>query len=284
MKRLSIGLAGLLLMVLLAACNQEEDKKQGEERVTPVETEEATEGDIVIDKTVYGRTQPLTSTPIMVQNPGEVDTLEVENGDQVNEGDLIATIKTPAGKQNIRASRDGEIAQLSLGKGEIVSTENPLALIVDLEKIKLQFTVTNDIRSLLDKEDKLTTIINDKEYKAKVTSIGTIPDDTGLYPIEATIENKDNDLLPGMTGKLHIPEKRIDSAVIVPTEAIAEENDESFVYVIRDNKAVRTIVSIKESQSNQTAIKGDVKAGDQIVVNGQLTLTDGSKVNVVKGE
>ncbi|WBX81910.1 hypothetical protein PD280_09755 [Virgibacillus salarius] len=81
MKRLSIGLAGLLLMVLLAACNQEEDKKQGEERVTPVETEEATEGDIVIAKTVYGRTQPLTSTPIMVQNPGEVDTLEVENGD-----------------------------------------------------------------------------------------------------------------------------------------------------------------------------------------------------------
>ncbi|WBX82225.1 efflux RND transporter periplasmic adaptor subunit [Virgibacillus salarius] len=176
------------------------------------------------------------------------------------------------------------MAQLSLGKGEIVSTENPLALIVDLEKIKLQFTVTNDIRSLLDKEDKLTTIIDDKEYKAKVTSIGTMPDDTGLYPIEATIENKDNELLLGMTGKLHIPEKRIDSAVIVPTEAIAEENDESFVYVIRDNKAVRTIVSIKESQSNQTAIEGDVKAGDQIVVNGQLTLTDGSKVNVVKGE
>lgn len=185
MKKFLFSMTALLLITLLAACNEDEDTNEEEEaRVVPVETAEAAEGDLVIEKSVYGRTAPSSTAPIMLQNPGEIDTLEVENGDQVEEDDLIATISTPAGKQNIRASRDGEVVNLNGAEGDLVSNEEPFALIADMDTVKLDFSVTANVRELFEEETVMETRINDQEYEAEITSIGKMPNDTGLYAIE----------------------------------------------------------------------------------------------------
>jgi len=80
---------------------------------------------------------------------------------------------------------------------------------------------------------------------------------------------------------MKVPEKRIKQALILPTEAIVEESDETFIYIMKDDKAVKTKIKVKETQSDKTAIEGEVEKGDQIIVNGQLTLSDGDKVKVV---
>lgn len=285
MKKILISISVILFITLLAACNQDEDtNEEEEERVVPVETAEAAEGDLVIEKSVYGRTAPSSTAPIMLQSPGEIDALEVENGDQVEEDDLIATILTQAGNQNIRAPRDGEVVNLNGAEGDMVSNEDPFALIADMNTVKLDFSVTANVRELFEDEAAMETRINDQKYEAEITSIGKMPNDTGLYAIEATVENEDGEILPGMVGHMSVPEKRIEKAIIVPTEAIVQENDESFVYIVKDNKAVKQAITIQESQSDKTAIEGDVQSGDQVVVTGQLTLTDGIEVDVQKGE
>lgn len=285
MKKIYFGLVIIVIALMLTACNEEDDKKvKNEERVIPVETEKIKEGDIVIEKSIYGRTEPKGAMPVMVQNSGEVDQVEVKTGDKVEKNDPIATIQSPAGKQTIRAPKDGKITQLNVSEGELASTEDPIAIIADSDSLKLTFTVTDDDRDLLEVEDEFDVSIDNKNYKAKITSADAMPNDTGLYPIKATVKNKGNKLLPGMIAKLQVPETRIEKALIVPTQAVEEEGNESFIYVVKDNKAVRTVVSIKESQSDQTAIEGDFKVGDTVIVKGQLSLTDGSKVKVVKGE
>lgn len=274
---------GLLLIGFLTACNQNEETEHNqEENIIPVETVEVTEGDLVIEKSLYGRTEPTRLTPIMVQMPGEIDDLEVENGDQVEEGDIIATLKTQVGKQNIEAPRKGEVIQLESEEGDLVTETEPLAMIIDLTEIKVNFTVTSHLRSLLEKESKLTTEINDEKYTAEVTMVGTMPDETGLYPVEAKIENEDNKILPGMIAVMQIPEKRIKQALILPTEAIVEESDSTYIYLVEDDSVVKTEITVLETQSDKTAIEAEIEIGDQVVINGQLTIEDGSKVNVVK--
>lgn len=283
MKKALLSIAAVLLIGVLAACNQNENTVEDQEdTVIPVETVEAIEGDLVIEKSLYGRTAPIRVTPIMVQMPGEIDELKVSNGDQVEEDDLIATIKTQAGQQNIEAPRKGEITQLEVEEGDLVTDAEPLAMIIDLEEIKVNFTVTSKLHSLLEKDATLDVFINDKKYSADVTSIGTLPDETGLYPVVASVENKANEILPGMVAIMHVPEERIDNAIILPTEAIIEESEGAFVYLVQDDQVVKTEITILETQSDETAIEGEVNAGDQVVINGQLTLEDGSKVNVVK--
>lgn len=43
-------------------------------------------------------------------------------------------------------------------------------------------------------------------------------------------------------------------------------------------------VSVITMQSRQTAIEGDIEAGEEIVITGQSGLEDGDAVEVVKGE
>lgn len=283
MKQIFLSVAVVLFIGFLAACNQNEETiERREDTVISVETVEATEGDLVVKKTLYGRTVPMRTTPIMIQMPGEIDKLEVENGDQVEEGDLIVTLITTAGIQNITAPNAGEIAQLEMVEGDVVTEADPLGIIIDLESLKVNFTVTDKLHALLEKDSTEEIFINEKKYTAEIISIGMIPDETGLYPVEASLENKEREILPGMVAVMHVPESRIEDAIILPTTAIHEEDDGAFIYLIQDNQANKTEITILESQSDQTAIEGEVNPGDQIVNNGQLTLEDGSKVDVVK--
>lgn len=284
MKKFGVFIAVIALLGLLAACNGS-DKKTNEtktEQVTPVEIAEATKGDLVIEKDVYGKAVPNKTTPIMLQNLGEVDSLKVAEGDRVEKDDELAVIKTPVGKQTIKAPAKGTVANLKAGEGEMVSNEEPFAVIADTEKIKLQFAVTDRLQTHFKKADKRNVFIGNKKYAAELTAIGTLPNETGLYPIEATVLNKEYDILPGTVVKMEVPVKRVKKTIIVPTSAIVEEADSTFIYIVEDDKAKQVKVEISDSQSDLTAIKGDVKAGSQIVVNGQMTLENGSKVNVVK--
>ena len=177
MKKMLLSATAILLLSALAACSEgdsEDTNAAIEERIVAVEVEEAATGTMTIERSVYGRTAANTTTPILIQTPGELDTLEVKNGDQVEEDDIIAKIATPMGKQNIRAPKDGEILNLTASEGDYVSNEQPFALIADLETMKLNFAVTADVRKLFSIDKKLTAIITDKEYEATITSKSAI--------------------------------------------------------------------------------------------------------------
>lgn len=283
MKKAFLSITAFLLIGTLAACNEtDETAEEPEEVIVPVETTQVNEGNLSVDRKLYGRIAPSTITPVMIQMPGEIDVLEVENGDRVEEDDLIAKLKTPAGIQEVKALATGEISKIEYKEGDIATEAEPFAVIVDMDELLINFSVTSQVRELFEKGKKYQMNIDEHEYEVEISSISSMPDDTGLYPIEAIVENKDDELLPGMIAQLSIPERKISSALILPTEAVIEDNEGTYIYLVKDNLAVKTEINILESQSDQTAFEGEVNEGDEVIVNGQITLSDGSKVNVVE--
>ncbi|GAB4073171.1 hypothetical protein GCM10028778_07620 [Barrientosiimonas marina] len=284
MRKISVSIAVVLLIGILAACSQdaEDDDKDQEDQVTSVETAKVTADDLVINQSLYGRTKPDKTTPVMVQSPGEVTELNVADGDMVEEDDHLATIKSQAGEQTINARTDGEITNLNVQENDMASQEKPLMVIADFDPMTLSYTVTADEQQDLGTDDTYTAVIDGTEYDAAITSVGSMPDDTGLYPVKASVDNADGNILAGMISKLIVPKKKVSDSLIVPTEAVVTESGETFVYVVEDDKAVKKDVTVKESQSKKSAVKGDVKEGDQVVVNGLLTLSDGADVDVVQ--
>ncbi|WP_067728587.1 efflux RND transporter periplasmic adaptor subunit [Oceanobacillus damuensis] len=284
MKKMLLG-AVILMIGLLAACNDDEETpEEVQERVVPVETAEAESGDLIIEKILIGRTAPGSTTPVIIQSPGEVDSLEAENGAQVEEDDLIAIIRTTNGNQNVHAPKSGQVLQIQAEEGDMATNEEPFAIIADMDEIKLQLSVTADVRSLLHVDDTYTAVIDDEEYEAAITDVGALPDDTGLYPVEATVENPEKAIIAGMIAELSIPETTVEDTILVPTAAIVREDDRSYVYIVKNDTAEKVEVSILETQSDKTAIEADVQTGDQVVITGQLTLSDGAHVDDTKGE
>ena len=284
MRKIVLSLAAILMIAMLAACNGEEEETREEEtgKVTSVETAEVSEGDLVIEKAFYGRAEPNKTAPIMLETPGEIDTLEVEEGDKVEEDDIIAKVKSPAGTQNIRSPKDGTVVNIDASEGEMASGEEPLAIIADMETMKISFEVTTADHSLFKKEDTRTIELDGEEYESEITKVGSMPGESGLLTIEAEVDNEDESILTGSVVKINIPTNRVKDSYIVPTEAVVEEDNETFIYLVNDDEVSKVEVEVKESQTDKTAIDADVKKGDQVVTKGQLTLSDGSKVKVVE--
>jgi len=288
MKRLVYIILTVGLIFLLAACTEEDEdtvtEEQEEERVVAVETAEVTEEDFILERNIYGRSAPEQVTPVTIPLPGEVTELHRTDGEEVEEGDEIAVLATAQGNTTITAPADGQVSGLAGGEGGMVSNEEPFAMIAETDNMFLDFSVTAAVRDIFEMDHTYTATIDNTEFEATITKIDAMPDDTGLYPVQATVENPDHTILAGMVAKLSATEEVIEDALTVPTAALVLEDNENFVFVISDGQAERRSIEILETATETAAIEGDIAAGDQVVVAGQLTLSDGDQVDVQEGE
>lgn len=284
-KLIFIACFGLIL--ILAACGEDENTEDEAEDAdpTPVEVEQVKTGDFKIKKTIYGNTSPKKQQPIMVEEPGELKTLKVKNGDSVKKDDHLATIKTGAGDVDIDAPIDGTIAQLQTSEGSMTPVEDPLLVVADLDTLLIKIQVTANSRDLFKEDEELTVEIDGEKYKAEVTSIDTVPGESGQYAVELEFDNKDEDVLVGEAAKVSVTEDKVKKTKIVPTEAILTEGDEQFVYIVNDGKAESVEVEVEETQSEESAVKAEtLEKDDEVIVNGHFTLTDEAEVDVQEEE
>lgn len=190
----------------------------------------------------------------------------------------------------ITAPAAGEIVAIEADEGEMINAQSPIFTIVAYDPILLKTTVSARQLPLIKKDMSVTIEISslaalaseEVTMEGKVLYVSPVTDSTGLYPIEVEIPNPNHTLKPGMIASLRIPETLVDNSLILPTSAIVEEAGFSYVYIVEQDRAVLKEVKIISAQTEQSAVEGDIEAGDQVVVKGQITLTDGNLVTIVK--
>ncbi|MFG6114102.1 efflux RND transporter periplasmic adaptor subunit [Halobacillus sp. MO56] len=189
-----------------------------------------------------------------------------------------------ASNNTIYAGAAGEITSLEAQVGDMVSNQQPIGAIVALNPMTVEATVTSDQLNLFEEGQEIDVAINGVEnpVTSTVDYVASVPNDTGLYPVEATIDNESEMIKPGTMATFLLPETVVADTFLVPTEAVVEEGGEAYIYEIVDEKAEKIAVTIVEAQSETTAIEGEITAGAEIVTTGQLTLTDGAKVSIIK--
>ncbi len=106
----------------------------------------------------------------------------------------------------------------------------------------------------------------------------TIDTRTGTFRATAIIENDAGELAPGMFGRFTIAYEEHIAALVVPTEALINEDDESSVYVVSDGEVVRRNVETGVQSDGKVEILTGLTEDDVIVVVGHTSLRDGSKV------
>ncbi len=102
---------------------------------------------------------------------------------------------------------------------------------------------------------------------------------SGTITAKATVPNEDGALWPGQYVDIELVLGKIAAAVTIPTVAVQPGQDGPFVYVVgADSKvAVRKVVT-GEAVGENVVVTDGLVAGDQVVVEGQLRLRDGSRV------
>src|SRR5690625_3227617 len=225
------------------------------EQTTIMLTQPSELDELKTKKPLYGQTQTNEQTQIMLTQPGELDELKVKNGDNVKKDDDLAVIKSEAGEQTIEAPKKRVVANMPDSTGGMVSNEEPFAMIIDLDDIKIQATATQKMRNLFKTDQEVTVEIDDEDYTGEVMALDPLPNENGEYELHVKVENEDGKIKIGESAKIIVDKTLEKDALIVPSEAIVTSEEEDFVYIVEDDKAKQIKVDIVESQTKETAIK-----------------------------
>ena len=116
-------------------------------------------------------------------------------------------------------------------------------------------------------------------YPARIARISpTIDMRNGTFRATAVIDNSRDELAPGMFGRFSITYEEHADALVLPTAALIDEDDESAVYVVRNGEVVRRIVETGIRSDGKVEILDGLTEADVVVVVGHSNLRDGSKV------
>ena len=119
-------------------------------------------------------------------------------------------------------------------------------------------------------------------YKGRITfADAEYNTQTGTFLVRATIPNPKDLLRPGQFVRAHLLGAIRPKAILVPLRAVQQGSKGHFVWVVgKDGKAESRPVVVGDWQGNNWFITEGLLAGDQVVVDGGLTLQPGAAVTI----
>ncbi|MBN2789631.1 MAG: efflux RND transporter periplasmic adaptor subunit [Candidatus Delongbacteria bacterium] len=178
---------------------------------------------------------------------------------------------------------NGSITQLNIKEGQFVGMGQPVASIVNCERLLIKTGVSeNDIVSIKNGNSVFVKHNgSEKKVEGKVKGIGKKPDASGTYPVEVEIENQDQYLLPGMIVEGKIVAEKLENLIYTDFDNVIEEYGKYFVYTVNsENIANKRQVTIGKKYGNSVVILSGLEPGEKIVVSGTEALSNGTIVKI----
>jgi membrane fusion protein (multidrug efflux system) len=189
------------------------------------------------------------------------------------------------GKSRIAAPFTGRVLATLAEAGEMTAVGTPLVRLGAIDRVKVTFSVPESSRPALRLGQSVTITVDalpGQHFTGSLTALGFQADAKArAFPIEITVPNPDERLLPNMVAHLTLAVDRPCPHLLVPISAVTTDNGVSCVYVLRDGKAVQTAVKLGAPVGDDVEIAQGLQAGDRIAATPQR-LTDGANVRIVQ--
>jgi multidrug efflux system membrane fusion protein len=190
----------------------------------------------------------------------------------------------------IRAPISGRTGSLLIREGNLVranSTE-PLVKINQLRPILVRFAVPATNLPLIQVHAGNNLVVRAEPSGGGDPSEGTltfvdnaVDSTTGTILLKGRFPNDDGTLWPGGFVNVRLQLYVEPDALVIPAAAVVSGQQGSFVFVIQaDSSASTKAVTVNRTAGDFAIVTGDVQPGDRVVVDGQLRLRQGSKVQI----
>ncbi len=182
----------------------------------------------------------------------------------------------------IVAPFDGVLGLPKAEAGDRVTAATPIASFDMRAELLVEFEVPERFSARLSPGDKIEAVTPSHERTKFAGAIQYI--DSRIDPVSRTvtvraiIPNKEDVLRPGMSFvvELVLPGKTYPS---VPELSLQWRKGESFIWTVENGTARKVLVSTIKRLNAVVLVEGEVKPGDQVIVEGVQRLRPGRKVN-----
>jgi membrane fusion protein (multidrug efflux system) len=174
-------------------------------------------------------------------------------------------------KTILKAPFDGYIGLRQVSVGAYVTPVTLIATLLQLDKIKIDFTIPEDYSSVLKIGATVDVEMDESGNKRKAHIIATEPQvnqATRNMTVRAVLENSDAN--PGSFVKVLVNSGLNKKAILIPTNALIPDDKNNQVVLVKGGKADFVNVSTGIRLSNNVEITRGIKEGDTVVVTGVL--------------
>jgi membrane fusion protein (multidrug efflux system) len=183
--------------------------------------------------------------------------------------------KVQIAKTEVRAPFYGIMGLKYVSIGSTINPSTRIASILQMNQVKIDFSVPEKYAGILSKNDLITFQISDnkKVFQAKIFAIEPkIDQATRTLQLRAIAENSKGELFAGAFAKIELPLNKIDNALMIPTEAIIPILKGKKVFLCKEGKAKEAIVETGIRTDTQIQIVGGLSEGDTVVTTGIMQL------------
>lgn len=193
---------------------------------------------------------------------------------------------------DVRSPIDGRTGARLVDPGNLVQAAQATGLvtITQLKPIFVSFTAPQDsFDAIRENQAKAPLAVlayaNDGKTllaKGDLTLINNqIDTTTGTIQLKGTFQNQDERLWPGEFVNVQLIVSTRKGAITVPAPTVMQGPNGYYAYVIKpDDTVERRDVQVSMIQDGLAVVDKGLSAGEQIVVDGQYRLTNGTKVKI----
>jgi len=192
---------------------------------------------------------------------------------------------------SIRAPIDGRAGHRLVDLGNVVTANTSTLLTIErMDPIYADFTVTESDLSQVQRDAARRALRVEVRLpdavKPEVGSLtfldNSVQSSSGTVLLRATVPNPERHLWPGQFVNVRLILSTVPKAVLVPSAAPQDSAKGPFVYVVKaDSTAELRPVKLGQRQGDSVVVEQGLQPGEKVVLNGQLGVMPGAKVNVV---
>ena len=199
----------------------------------------------------------------------------------------LDNLKVQKSYTTIHAPFSGRISAANVKVGNFVRPADtaPLAVINQMAPVYVTFAIPQrvlvDLREAMAAgESRVVATIpgHQQSEQGKVAMVeNSVDSTTGMVTVRGIMNNERETLWPGIlvATKLII---RTENSVVVPTVAVQRSQNGNYVFVVRDGVAKVQPVKVDRTFQGTSVIAEGLSGDENVVVDGQLLLSDGSRV------
>jgi RND family efflux transporter MFP subunit len=193
--------------------------------------------------------------------------------------------------KNIRLSKltapfSGTITLKDVEIGTVVDKKSNIGRLTDLSQMKLEIAVPENEITLFGEGEQIaieTDIYPTQTLTGKIDYVADRADDSHNYTVKVLLKNNKNaELKAGMYGRAIVSKDLHKATLVVPRSALLGSAKNPQVYVIDNGIAMLREIHTGGSNGVEVEVIDGLKQGEQVVTNGQINLSNGSKVEVAK--
>lgn len=221
-------------------------------------------------------------------------TVDTDEANLKNQLAQVDQQKAIIAKKTISAPFSGKLGISQVDQGQYLNPGDPVVTLQALDPIYVNFYVPEQqlLNIALGQTVNITTdSYPHRTFTGEITTINPIIDvSTRNVMIEATIENSDKELLPGMFARIEVITGAPKRELTLPQTAISYNPYGSIVYqVVEQEKtaqgtpkliAKQKFVITGETRGDQIQVLEGVQEGEQVVTSGQVKLKNNALITV----